>query len=537
MQAYIEEMLRNIRRKILLLASLLLLLMIVCCCQDSYRERLKRVNVLTEDDLCDSALHELKGIKYGELDRKERALYNLLEVKAMYRSYKILPSDSLIDYSIATFLIDRNDSLLADAYYYKGAMVSDREKDEGYVKVVACLNKAERIARKRHYTELLKKIYDRHSCYCMVVEKYPEAYVYALKLRVLVDSLNNDNYYKAYGYSLLLKSFYTMNMRDSVERYYPICMKMLKYIPNKEKKEYLNDVFVALGIVDLPAAIRNFERLVQSYPTSLTLSNLACLYCKQGRYQKADSLWQRALCTRDLFDKAGTLADIVKFKRACHQYQDAMQAQVWLDLVKDSLQQQYIVREFENYDSSSELVLLRLSWQQNKFWMSIWFLLIIVIAFFAFFFILRRLHTRIRHYKEQTLQLEEMKQLMEIHSLEDKSKIEMMEKSLEKLKEKHAQTFSHGRDLYEQMKDRQCVLFWTKQDFIDFIDYYMSVDFRFLQKVHQNYHSLTPSEIFYLILVHEGYNDESIKEVLSISNTALRVRKSRLNKKRGKLGD
>ena len=60
----------------------------------------------------------------------------------------------------------------------------------------------------------------------------------------------------------------------------------------------------------------------------------------------------------------------------------------------------------------------------------------------------------------------------------------------------------------------------------------MSVDFKFLQSLHDNYKGLTPSEIFFLILFHEGYDDAATKNILAVSNTALRVRKSRINKKK-----
>ena len=108
----------------------------------------------------------------------------------------------------------------------------------------------------------------------------------------------------------------------------------------------------------------------------------------------------------------------------------------------------------------------------------------------------------------------------------------MLEEALDKLKEEHSQTFSHGRQLYEEIKACRSVSLWKKQDFLDFIDYYMSVDFKFLQSLHDNYKGLTPSEIFFHILFHEGYDDAAVMNILAVSNTALRVRKSRINKKK-----
>lgn len=107
----------------------------------------------------------------------------------------------------------------------------------------------------------------------------------------------------------------------------------------------------------------------------------------------------------------------------------------------------------------------------------------------------------------------------------------MMDHALEKLKAKHAMTFSHGRELYEDIRKNKGTIDWKKSDFISLIDFYMSIDIDFIRSLNNNYEGLTPSEIFFLILEHEGESQEAINATFGITTTAFRLKKSRIKKK------
>lgn len=227
----------------------LLTLLSIAGCSNGYRQQLNAINQQIEKGESDSALHQLSALEHRHLSDEDRALCHLLIVKTMYRLYRVLPTDSLINNSIATFRFLGNDSLLADAYYYKAAMASDREKDKGYVKVMGCLRAAERIAVQHHYVELEKKIYDRASNYNIVAEEYEKALYYAKKQQALVSTLN-DNYFKAYATDQLLKAYFMLGEKDSVRKYHRQCWNMRKYIPAEEMPDYLNDLYVTMELID-----------------------------------------------------------------------------------------------------------------------------------------------------------------------------------------------------------------------------------------------------------------------------------------------
>lgn len=508
-----------------------LLLFCTTGCKDGDHTRLTKVNRLIETGESDSALHELATVYYKGLSRDDQALYNLLKVKALYRSYQVLATDSLINSSIATFQFGGRDSLLADAYYYKAAMASDREKDKGYVKVMGCLKMAENIAVKKHYSDIEKKIYDRVSNYNIVSGEYKTALSYAKKQYALANRLH-DNYFKAYSLDQLLKSYYMLKEKDSVSKYHRLSWDMKKYIPADELPDYLNDLYVTLGLVNPNKAIAYFEDLLHDHPSALFQGNLACLYDKTGQHERADSLWRKALQTTNLFEKSGILIDMIQRKQQDHLYQEAMKAQLMLNAVNDSLE--HIYREDDlgdGVEDHTSQIYHSLRARNVVLFFSVIFA-VILFSVLVIFLYHRKLHQRTLMFYKLYDQLSHVRGSMEKIQQEDQGRISMLESALEKLKEEHAQTFSHGRMLYEEIKSNHSVTLWKKKDFLDFIDYYMSIDFKFLQSLNDNYKNLTPSEIFYLILVHEGYEEATVKDILGISSTALRVRKSRINKKR-----
>jgi tetratricopeptide (TPR) repeat protein len=514
-------------RKLSLLFILSFALCLVVGCRDNNCKQLARANSLTDARENDSALHILAAMDHRSLSQYEQAVYNLIKVKALYRSYHVLKTDSLINFSIATFRSGNNDSLLADACYYKAAMASDRDKDKGYVKVMGYLRMAEDIAVKNHYVDIEKKIYDRASNYNIVSGEYKKALLYAKKQQKLAQELN-DNYFKAYSLNQLLKAYYMLEEKDSVYKYHRLCWQMRKYIPSEEMPDYLNDLYVTLGLLNPREAIRHFEDLLRTHPAALYQGNLACLYDKTGQRGRADSLWKKALQTGNMYEKSGILSDMIQRKQADHLYQEAMEAQNVLNAINDSLRRSYRNDDVDNivkHDAPASFSGTNVS---TIVWLVRIFSVILLVSIVFIFFYHRKLHKRSLMFFELSDELARLQDTMAM----DQDKISMLEEALEKLKVKHAQTFSHGRQLYEGIRNHQSIILWKKQDFIDFIDYYMSVDFKYLQTLHDMYKDLTLSEIFFLILIHEGCDEHTVMEILAISRTALRVRKSRINKKR-----
>lgn len=113
----------------------------------------------------------------------------------------------------------------------------------------------------------------------------------------------------------------------------------------------------------------------------------------------------------------------------------------------------------------------------------------------------------------------------------EESEMDKRQRGLMALKDRHEQLFNAGEGLYERWKTGESVKDWKKDDFISLIDYYMSIDIDFVKSLNNDYEGLTPSEMFFLILEHEGESQDEIIATFGLSPTAYRLRKSRIRKK------
>ena len=74
------------------------------------------------------------------------------------------------------------------------------------------------------------------------------------------------------------------------------------------------------------------------------------------------------------------------------------------------------------------------------------------------------------------------------------------------------------------------VIVSKKKDFENVIEYYRTVNLPFVMHLEKDYRSLTPSNMFMLLLAEElKYNDAKIAECMMMSPGALRTAKSRIN--------
>ena len=63
-----------------------------------------------------------------------------------------------------------------------------------------------------------------------------------------------------------------------------------------------------------------------------------------------------------------------------------------------------------------------------------------------------------------------------------------------------------------------------------FLDYYFHIDFSFLSSL-DAYDGLSPREKVYLVLLHEGMEEEQVKNMMGLSDSSIRVFKSRIKSK------
>ena len=85
--------------------------------------------------------------------------------------------------------------------------------------------------------------------------------------------------------------------------------------------------------------------------------------------------------------------------------------------------------------------------------------------------------------------------------------------------------------LYEQIRNGEIktIYKWTSTDEKLFVDFFKASDYRTVHKIMtvKRKEPLTTHRLFYLLLKEMGKNDAKIQEMFSISDTAMKVLRSR----------
>lgn len=124
---------------------LVLLPLFAACTHKGISERLDEIDSLVIAEKYDSAYTVLLGIKESSItEPSDRAHYYLLQTQVGYLVNKPLATDSLLDKSIEYYKQHKDNSRLADGYYYK----ANREKQNGnYSQAILHCKQAEQLAQ------------------------------------------------------------------------------------------------------------------------------------------------------------------------------------------------------------------------------------------------------------------------------------------------------------------------------------------------------------------------------------------------------
>jgi cell division protein FtsB len=113
---------------------------------------------------------------------------------------------------------------------------------------------------------------------------------------------------------------------------------------------------------------------------------------------------------------------------------------------------------------------------------------------------------------------------------ENSAEMRQLEKQLDKVRSDVQSMIYNGKRLMEHVKTGGNTAVWKKKDFENVIEYYRTVNLPFVMHLEKDYRSLTPSNMFMLLLAEElKYNDAKIEECMMMSPGALRTAKSRIN--------
>lgn len=521
----------NMKRCIYYLISLCFLLSTSCCQHQNQtlQEKLTNIDSLLENEYTDSATSMIKQLNISSIkDSCILAYYNLITTRLDYMQYKSNISLLPINQSIDIYTRLNDEEKLARCYYYKAAILYTLGKRKEAIEI------GKRAEASTLNNPLLKgKIYNFLSLVNSENNNYELAMNYARKYFHYIQSSSNNSD-KIDSYNRMAISHYYLSQIDSAIFYINKCIPLLKYATDSAKIIYLDNI----GFLNMHSnprlALKYLNLAMQLGPSIDTYDNLAQIYVKQGEKEKADSLWKKALQTKDLVKKTEIIAAILRQKQKERDYKKVAHFASWLVELKDSLDkqrkdEQILVKQikFDNDLTQAE--------QQKKI-----IRLTYAIAFIVLVFVIICLLAKYQNMKRISERLEHEKKINDFQKAIDKmtatgntkeQKIKDLQKRIDKL-QKHKDAYSlQGHLFYETAISGMSIKNWNKPELMTFLDYYVSKDIEYslsLEEIEQ----LTAREKVFLILLHEGKTEAKVAEMMALSNSALRTMKSRIKKKR-----
>lgn len=520
-------------KKIIIILTIIALTFATIGCKrnkEDYNEKLAHI-----DSLLDYYQMKSAQILFGQLNKKkineERTLanYNLIATELAYMLYEPNLTDTLINQSITYYEKYNIQDKLVKCYFYKSVILYDSNNRK---EAIYYIKKAEQISNSLKNPIIQTKIYSFLSQINLNNENYTLAMKYARKYIAKAKLYNSPTtLIDSYNRMAVLHSCLLQN--DSASYYINKCIPLLKFAPDSAKIIYLDNIGYLNMERNPKLALKYLNLAMQLGPSIDTYDNLAQIYVKQGEREKADSLWKKALLTKDQAKKTEIIAAILRQKQKERDYKKIAHFASWLVELKDSLDkqrkdEQILVKQikFDNdlAQAEQQKKIIRLTYA-----IAIIVLVFIIICLLAKYLDMKRKSERLEHEKKIS-DFQKAIDKMTATGNTNEQKIKDLQKRIDKLqKDKDAYSLQ-GHLFYETAISGMSIKDWNKPELMAFLDYYVSKDIEYSLSLEET-EQLTAREKVFLILLHEGKTEAKVAEMMALSNSALRTMKSRIKKK------
>lgn len=547
------------------------------CKNNAVGRELNLVDSLLVKDMVDSAKTRIDEMDISTISTKsDSALYYLLYTEIVHRLGVRDTNDSSIIYSVQYYQRSNDIKCLARAYYYEGVALYGLSNQ---LQAIECLKQAEYLADKTNDMVLQHKVFESLSYFNSLNSDYPLSVHYAHRALGVAKKMKDKErevaalLYLAGGYSRL-------GLKDSLAICIQQCQPLINFLKDSEKA-YLYTRMGELYADDEPELAKSYlKKAIAIHPQSWTLRALSDIYTKENNIAEANKVWDMALAF-----KGGTKArtSILKaMRRHYAQIKDFQKANTVADSII-ALQQRYYedqerdrIAEIQaKYDKEQAVVLFRAKYTK---WISaaiIMLLLVISVLLYKSYRGMKaekelaeqerdlehlrqercelneekrqneeersRLEEKIaelRGYEQQTADLQRQldetnKQLDDIGAkeTEHKNEIEHLQQKINDLGARHSGILARGKELYGQIEQGGTTSAWSRNDFVDYIEYYKLLDISFINHLETDYDGLSPKYTFFALLEQQGKTDEQIMNIMGISENTMRSTRSRIRGK------
>lgn len=506
------------------------------------RTDLVHIDSLLTNSQMDSAQIQLDRISLeGIRLQEDSAYYYLLRKEADYRQNGPNASDSTIDYCVDYYEKLSDKELLARAYYYKGvAQVGKTDVPQ----TILYLKKAEELADKTSNLILRHKIYESLSYYNNISYEKSLSLVYAKKTLEMAKLLGSKER-EAIAWIYMASCYSDMGRNDSLGICVQECLPLIHYIKDVEKAYLYTRMGELYEKCEPELAKTYLKKAIDILPQSWTLLALSNIYVKENNNVEAEKVWDAAVEF-----KGGTKAKIAMLK-AMRQQQTELgnvgRANELADSVLKLLQNYYETQERERiaeiqakYDKETAVR------EQRGEFMKWGFVAVIVVLMIIGLLGYRTLlgEKADKELAEKRLLLEQA--LLESDELREENEsnaedrqrlqreIDQLQQRINELLADHTGILARGKQCHEAICQGGTTVLWTRDDFLNYMEYYKMQDLAFVNELRTLYDRLSPKYMFFAALEHQGKTDEEIMRIMGVGENTLRSTRSRIRSKRRK---
>ena len=533
-----------------------ILLMLTACNGTRVSEKLNQIDSLITRDQIDSAgviLNDLKGVG---MTPEEKAHYGLLATQLSYITNHPLPSDSLLDLTIAFYNNVNNQHKLAHAFVYK----SYRSRiNRDYPQAILFCKEAERLALNTNDDRLKYKIAENLAYLNGLCDNYQLQLYYAKSALGLALRVQNGNWI-VFSYNIISIAYSSLGQQDSAYVYVERSIPYIKHVADTDKAAFLMNIGVLYKGNDNEKSRKFFEESLTYGELPETFEHLADVYYAEGKNEEAYKLWKKALATDGIYEKGNLIYSILSYDLERGKLDEASANLDKVISIKDSIIN--ILRNdtikdlqlrFDHEVAMHEADKKLLSTQRLFMGSAI----ILVLMSFYIFYRKKKEEARQREYQDQlyayTTEIDQLtanrdhalahikelesskdENLQKISHLEEEAKeaekaIKKLNQSIKKLLNEEAPKLKEGKMLYDQIIEGKTTLYWSHKEEECFNKYYAATHYQSynrLRKVKRTT-KLSAHNMFYLILKDMGKSDDEVRRIMTLSPEGLRSIRSR----------
>lgn len=525
----------------------LLLMSLIGCTERKTMSTLTLIDSLLEKDSMEEASAHLDALDVTNMSEEEKAYFYLLKTSYYKETNETCMSDSFINKSIAYYEQSSDKKKLVRAYCIRSYFLYDTEKAP---EAIFQLKKAEELAEKEKDNKLLVQVYSCLSSYNLFSGNIRAALSYARKTKSHA-LLVGDKRWIGFSNLALFTIYYNMNRTDSADFYIKESLPYAKYQSLRVRPLFYNNIAVYyIEKKDLEKAKQYLHHSLSIFPHTHTYYLLAKIYSEEKEEEKADSFWHKALQEKDFRQRLDIMQEYSDWLTQQERYKEASEVSMQFIALKDSLsnvsEREGISEALHHYNKKRVEKML---WRYGR-----WVLLMLVFIAAAVFLLLKRHRSKVKRMRSEAADIHAQivkyqQQLQELKSanheyqqkltdrqekiISNQEKIELLEQKIEKLQNRQKEMFSKGKSLYDKLQSGESLILWKQSDMRNFIEFYQIQNYNLFEKLENKSESYSLNQKVYFILLDMGKSEEQIKQIMNLSEGALRTMRYRIRRKGG----